>query len=457
MIKNIAVVLAGGIGSRLGLSTPKQFFKVAGKTVIEHTIDAFERNAHIDEIAIVSNSFYVAEVENIVVRSGWKKVKKILAGGKERYDSSLSAIRAYEGEEVNLLFHDAVRPLVSERIIDDVCEALKSHEAIDVTLPAVDTIIEAEGDHIATIPDRSRLQRGQTPQAFRLAVIAEAYRRALKDPAFKVTDDCGVVVKYMPEVPVFLVKGEESNMKLTYKEDTYLLDKLFQLRGLEMQGDIKPDTDRLSGKVAVVFGGSYGIGLDTARLLQESGCRVYAFSRSTTHTDVSQMADVREAFDKVAAKEAQIDFVINTAGVLNKEPLATMDYDTIRRAIDTNYLGVVNVALAAHNHLAKSRGKLIFFTSSSYTRGRAFYSIYSSTKAAIVNFVQAIAQEWDTDGIAVNCINPERTKTPMRVKNFGTEPDDTLLKSETVARATVATLLTDYTGQVIDVRRGGQS
>ncbi len=457
MIKNIAVVLAGGVGSRLGLSTPKQFFKVAGKTVIEHTIDAFERNAHIDEIAIVSNPFYVTEVESIVVRSGWKKVKKILAGGKERYDSSLSAIRAYEGEEVNLLFHDAVRPLVSERIIDDVCEALKSHKAIDVTLPAVDTIIEAEGDHIAAIPDRSRLQRGQTPQAFRLSVIAEAYRRALKDPAFKVTDDCGVVVKYMPEVPVFLVKGEESNMKLTYKEDTYLLDKLFQLRGLEMQGDIKPDADRLAGKVAVVFGGSYGIGLDTARLLQESGCRVYAFSRSITHTDVSQMADVRKAFDEVAAKEEHIDFVINTAGVLNKEPLATMDYDTIRRAVDTNYLGVVNVALAAHDHLAKSRGKLIFFTSSSYTRGRAFYSIYSSTKAAIVNFVQAIAQEWDADGIAVNCINPERTKTPMRVKNFGTEPDDTLLKSETVARATVATLLTDYTGQVIDVRRGGQS
>lgn len=457
MIKNIAVVLAGGIGSRLGLSTPKQFFKVAGKTVIEHTVDAFERNAHIDEIAIVSNPFYVSEVENIVVRSGWKKVKKILAGGRERYDSSLSAIRAYEGEEVNLLFHDAVRPLVSGRIIDDVCEALKTHEAIDVTLPAVDTIIEAEGDHIAAIPDRSRLQRGQTPQAFRLSVIAEAYRRALKDPAFKVTDDCGVVVKYMPEVPVFLVKGEESNMKLTYKEDTYLLDKLFQLRGLEMQGDIKPEADRLTGKVAVIFGGSYGIGLDTARLLQTAGCRVHAFSRSLTHTDVSRMDDVCRAIGEVAEKEGRIDFVINTAGVLNKEPLATMDYDTIRRAIDTNYLGVVNVALAAHDHLAKSGGKLIFFTSSSYTRGRAFYSIYSSTKAAIVNFVQAIAQEWDADGIAVNCINPERTKTPMRVKNFGTEPDDTLLKSETVAQATVATLLTDYTGQVIDVRRTNQS
>ena len=152
MIRNIAIVLAGGVGSRLGLSTPKQFFKVAGKMVIEHTIDTFERNPHIDEIAIVSNPVYVPDVENIVLRNGWKKVKKILKGGKERYDSSLSAIHAYEGgEEVNLVFHDAVRPLVSQRIIDNVCEALNTYQAIDVTVPAVDTIIEADGDHIAEI------------------------------------------------------------------------------------------------------------------------------------------------------------------------------------------------------------------------------------------------------------------------------------------------------------------
>ena len=78
-----------------------------------------------------------------------------------------------------------------------------------------------------------------------------------------------------------------------------------------------------------------------------------------------------------------------------------------------------------------------------------------STKAAIVNFVQAIAQEWESVGIRVNCINPERTKTPMRVKNFGVEPDDTLLKSEVVADATVRCLMADYTGQVIDVKRQG--
>lgn len=452
MTRNIAIVLAGGVGSRLGLSTPKQFFKVAGKMVVEHTIDTFDRNPHIDEIAIVSNPYYISDMENLVLRNGWKKVKKILKGGKERYDSSLSAIRAYEGgEEVNLVFHDAVRPLVSQRIIDDVCEALKTCEAIDVSVPAVDTIIEAQDGRIASIPDRSRLQRGQTPQAFRLSVIAEAYRRALSDPAFKVTDDCGVVVKYMPEVPVHLVAGEESNMKLTYKEDTYLLDKLFQLRG--SQAPAAPDKAVLKDRVAVVFGGSYGIGKEVVEQLREAGCRVHSFSRSQTGTDVGNREDVAKALNQVAEAEGRIDYVVNSAGVLHKEPLGSMDYATILSAVRTNYMGTVHVALEAYPHLKETRGKLVFFTSSSYTRGRAFYSIYSSTKAAIVNFVQAVAQEWETVGVCVNCINPERTKTPMRVQNFGVEPDDTLLRAEVVAEATVRCLLADYTGQVIDVKR----
>lgn len=452
MRPNIAVILAGGVGSRLGLSTPKQFFKVAGKMVIEHTVEAFEKNPHIDEIAIVSNPFYVSDMENMVLRNGWKKVKRILKGGKERYDSSLSAIRAYSGQDVNLVFHDAVRPLVSRRIIDDVADALTRFEAIDVALPAVDTIIEAESGQIAAIPDRSRLMRGQTPQAFRLSVIERAYEAALRDPAFKATDDCGVVVKYLPGTTVHLVPGEESNMKLTYKEDTYLLDKLFQLRGGELPDGAGP-LDALRGKVAVVFGGSYGIGKETAGLLARSGARVHCFARSLTKTDVARREDVASALKGVAEKEGRIDFVVNTAGVLNKEPLNAMSYDTIRAAVDTNYMGTVNVALEAYPYLRETHGKLVFFTSSSYTRGRAFYSIYSSTKAAIVNFVQAVAQEWEPAGITVNCINPERTKTPMRVKNFGVEPEDTLLTPEAVAEATVRALLSDYTGQVIDVKR----
>lgn len=452
MKRNIAIILAGGVGSRLGMSTPKQFFKVAGKMVVEHTIDVFERNQHIDEIAIVSNPALVADFENIVLRNKWRKVKKILKGGAERYYSSLSAITAYQNEDANLIFHDAVRPLVSQRIIDDVVKALDTHRAVNVAVPSADTIIEVDGDFITNIPDRSRLRRGQTPQAFDRQLISDAYDKALKDPNFRTTDDCGVVRTYLPEEPIFVVRGEESNMKLTYREDTYMMDKLFQLKSTE-PNDVQIDAESFRGKVAVVFGGSYGIGKNIVDMLEQSGAHVHSFSRGATHTDVGDDRQVAEALAAVEQKEGHIDYVINTAGVLNREPLASMEYDTILKAVQTNYMGTVNVALRSRPYLQRTRGKLIFFTSSSYTRGRAFYSIYSSTKAAIVNFVQAVAQEWDADGISINCINPERTKTPMRQQNFGVEPDETLLMPERVAEATLRTLLTDCTGQVIDVRR----
>ena len=94
------------------------------------------------------------------------------------------------------------------------------------------------------------------------------------------------------------------------------------------------------------------------------------------------------------------------------------------------------------------------FASSSYTRGRANYSIYSSAKSAVVNLAQALAEEWEEDEIRVNVINPERTKTPMREENFGKEPDKTLLMPKVVAEATLHTLLSRCTGQVINVRNG---
>lgn len=182
MKRNIAIILAGGVGSRLGMSTPKQFFKVAGKMVVEHTIDVFERNQHIDEIAIVSNPALVADFENIVLRNKWRKVKKILKGGAERYYSSLSAITAYQNEDANLIFHDAVRPLVSQRIIDDVVKALDTHRAVNVAVPSADTIIEVDGDFITNIPDRSRLRRGQTPQRSTASSLPRLTRKHSRIP-----------------------------------------------------------------------------------------------------------------------------------------------------------------------------------------------------------------------------------------------------------------------------------
>ena len=456
MSKNIAVILAGGSGARFGRDLPKQFLKVAGKKVIEHTIDVFEHNALIDEIAVVTRQEFISDLEQMTVNNHYTKVRKILIGGKERYHSSLSAINAYTNDEDNLIFHDAVRPLVNDRIINDCIEALNHYDAVDVAIPMADTIIQVdEKDCISTIPTRSLLRSGQTPQCFKRGVIYKAYEIALQDPQFVTTDDCGVVRKYLPEVPVFVVKGEVFNMKITYKEDLFLVDKLFQLKSQEgsQEALAEKTKEQLQDKVLVVFGGSYGIGADVARLAEECGAKVHCYSRSLNGVDVSKMDEVEKALREVAEKEEKIDYVVNTAGVLVKEALATMEYERIQQSVNVNILGIINVAKASYPYLAQTKGSFLAYTSSSYTRGRMMYSIYSGTKAAVVNLVQALAEEWSNDKIRINCINPERTKTPMRVSNFGNEPEDTLLKSETVAIASLNTITSDFTGEVIDVKR----
>lgn len=238
-MKNIAIILAAGSGTRLGSSMPKQFLEVCGKQIIEHTIDAFQSNPNIDEIAIVCNAEFVRNIENLILKNGYDKVKKILQGGKERYHSTLSAIDAYnDGNEYNLLFHDAVRPMVSQRIIDECILALNKYNAVGVAIPSSDTLLEVENGVIVSIPNRAKMYQAQTPQAFKLSTIKKAYEIALQDKKFKITDDCGVVKKYLPNENINVVLGEESNIKITYKEDLFIIDKLFQLRMSKFESEI---------------------------------------------------------------------------------------------------------------------------------------------------------------------------------------------------------------------------
>src|SRR5215210_7713414 len=230
--KNIAIILAAGSGERSGFDIPKQLIKLAGKPIVEHTISKFQNSASIDEIIVVTSNNCITKIEDIVANRAFTKVKKIIYGGKERYESSLAAINAAEQDaeqfDVKLIFHDAVRPLVNDRIIRDVVLALDHYNAIDVVVPTTDTMISADPitNTIDSVPERKKLRNGQTPQGFSWKTIKLAYDIALKDPNFKTTDDCGVVIKYLRDEKIYLVTGEISNIKLTYKEDLQIIDKL---------------------------------------------------------------------------------------------------------------------------------------------------------------------------------------------------------------------------------------
>jgi 2-C-methyl-D-erythritol 4-phosphate cytidylyltransferase len=278
----------------------------------------------------------------------------------------------------------------------------------------------------------------------------------MRDPAFEATDDCTVVLRYLPEVPIWVVPGDERNMKVTDPIDIYLADKLFQLssRGHLPTGQDDAGYRRaLEGRTLVVFGGSYGIGADIAELARSYGAHVKSFSRSTTGTHVERREHLRKAATETLDEHGSIDFVVNTAGVLPRGDLMDTSEETIFSATEINYIAPVLIAQEFFPHLRRTGGSLLLFTSSSYTRGRGGYSLYSSAKAAVVNLTQALADEWAAYGVRVNCVNPERTGTPMRTRAFGAEPPDSLLESATVARASLDTLLSTGTGHVVDLRR----
>lgn len=229
-MRTVAVVLAGGSGVRLGGNTPKQLQLLAGRTLLEHCVAAFDAAPGIDEVVVVMPAELIGDAKRILDAS-YAKVSHIIAGGTDRPGSTRQAIDLLSrdiGEgagadgDCNVLFHDAARPLVDQRIIADCVSGLAGSEALGVVVPTTDTIVEMTDGVMTSIPPRESLGRCQTPQGFRLSVIRRAHELAAADPdagAFKPTDDCGIVLRYLPEIQVRVVRGSERNLKITYPGD----------------------------------------------------------------------------------------------------------------------------------------------------------------------------------------------------------------------------------------------
>jgi ribitol-5-phosphate 2-dehydrogenase (NADP+) / D-ribitol-5-phosphate cytidylyltransferase len=230
-MQTVGVVLAGGSGRRFGGSLPKQLRLLAGRTLLEHCVAAFDQAPSVDEVLVVIADELIPQVTADL--GGYGKLAGVVAGGSARTDSTRQAIAAIglAGRECNVLFHDAARPLVDQRIIADCVVALERWQAIGVVVPSSDTIVEVAEGTLGRVLPRETLARCQTPQGFRFSVIRQAYELAAADPGFaalSATDDCGVVRRYLPDVPIGAVRGSERNMKVTYPGDLAIAEVLLR-------------------------------------------------------------------------------------------------------------------------------------------------------------------------------------------------------------------------------------
>jgi len=445
MPKSVAfVLLAGGQGLRLHQDTPKQFIRVAGKSLLEHSFMALHNYDPSARMVVVVPADAVSLAKKLLVN---QLTAEFVIGGDSRQASTWAALKHLSADPPDsVVIHDAARPFLSAQIVHDVVQALEEHEAVDVAIPTADTIIVERDGFIQSIPKRNHIYRGQTPQGFHFKPLIRSYQEVGESRLAEFTDDCGIYMDCNPMGRVRIVKGSSENIKITEDLDLALADEIFRTRA--SQWDPEKQGLNVRGKRALIFGGSKGIGAAIVRVLQESGASTVSASRSTG-CDIGDATQVAAAVERAAKEMGGIDFVVNTVGLLSKAKLETQTPETIEQLIRVNMLGAFYIAKSSFTALKESAGMLLNFSSSSFSRGRGSYTPYSASKAAIVNMTQGLADEWAASHIRVNCLVPGRTDTDMRRTNFSDEAEDTLLNPYEVALSACKLLSSVLTGAVV--------
>ena len=216
-----AAVLAGGIGSRMqNTDMPKQFLELNGKPIIIHTVEKMLMNTRIDRLYIGINPNWLSFCEDLVAKHFGKNDKiVVVAGGTDRNGTIINIINAIKSansisDDDIIVTHDAVRPFLTQRIIDDNIDAALEYGACDTVVKASDTIVRSEeGDFITEIPSRDPLYQGQTPQSFNIKLLQACFDEMTDEERAILTDACKICV--LKNRPVRLVEGEVLNFKIT--------------------------------------------------------------------------------------------------------------------------------------------------------------------------------------------------------------------------------------------------
>jgi 2-C-methyl-D-erythritol 4-phosphate cytidylyltransferase len=215
-----AVILAWDTTTLPGCAEPKLLTPLAGRPILEHSVAAFGDAPGVDEILVAA----APELAGHPLAS--RTPLRVIQTGATRTEAARQALLALGETDGNVLIHDARRPLVSARVIGECLTALEVHEAVCAAVPASDTMVTIKDLYITERPRRDRLRKRQSPQGFRLRMIRHGYELAAADPDFTPSDDCAVVLRYLPEVPVHLFQGSEQLFPITSQLDIEIAEMM---------------------------------------------------------------------------------------------------------------------------------------------------------------------------------------------------------------------------------------
>lgn len=226
------VVLAGGKGTRMGnVEKPKQFMEIGGKPIIIHTVEKFVLNTEFEKVLVLSPKQWIKHTEDLIRKyvPDFSRVV-VIEGGSTRNETIMNAIGYIEAagklnEDTIIVTHDSVRPFLTHRILEENIRYAREYGACDTVIAATDTIVESN-DHmlVTSIPDRSTMYQGQTPQSFKAQHLRDLYQSLSEEEKKILTDACKILV--IKGEKIHLVEGEVSNIKITYPYDLRVAEAL---------------------------------------------------------------------------------------------------------------------------------------------------------------------------------------------------------------------------------------
>ncbi len=238
---NIAIILAGGTGSRLGAEIPKQYIQVDGRPIISHCLTLFAEHKKIHGIQIIADEAWRSFIEKKMDAEPAKhmfqqKFKGFSAPGINRQTSifrGLEDARAYAGKNAAVIIHDAARPFVTKELVSHCLDALVAHEGAVPMLPAKDTMYDSEDGHsISSLLDRSRIFAGQAPEAFHLQAYYEANKRLRPEQLLEINGSTEPAI--MAGMDVAMIPGDEDNFKITTQKDLERFKTILEKKGLQL-------------------------------------------------------------------------------------------------------------------------------------------------------------------------------------------------------------------------------
>ena len=222
----VAVILAGGTGSRFGAERPKQLVPLAGRPILQHTVSKFDDCAGVTAVVVAFNPRWHEEIERICRKWIFNKPWHMCAGGETRNHTVRNVVTDMGGFEAKVLLHDAVRPLVTPSLINRVADALDVSDSVIPVIPSVDPLIKVDGGSVTEFADRATVLRGQSPQGFWLSHLRAAFETASDEDLSHYGTVFEVVRSTRAAFGISTVEGDMNNMKITLPVDYVVAGRL---------------------------------------------------------------------------------------------------------------------------------------------------------------------------------------------------------------------------------------